>query len=118
MTRPLAARPPVTVLAGIGVLATCPPDAPAQDEIGLVADAALAWDATGDVLWAGPESEVPAEFAGATRVSAEGALVVGRGATVGTADVMATASGRTVVLAAGARVYGTVWAAEHGVVAG
>ncbi len=49
---------------------------------------------------------------------AEGALVVGRGATVGTADVMATASGRTVVLAAGARVYGTVWAAEHGVVAG
>lgn len=66
----------MTVLTDIGTLATCPPDAAEQDDIGLVEHAALVWDAAGDVVWAGPEAEMPAEFDGGTRVSAEGRLVV------------------------------------------
>ena len=65
----------MTVLADIGVLATCPPDT-LQGEIGLVARAALVWDDAGDVVWAGPEAALPEAFAAAPRQSAQGRLVV------------------------------------------
>lgn len=66
----------MTVLADIGVLATCPPDATTQDDIGLVESAALVWGDAGDVLWAGPEAELPEPYAEALRQSAGGGLVV------------------------------------------
>ncbi len=66
----------MTALTDIGVLATCPPDARPQDDIGLVEQAAVVWDAAGDVVWTGPEADLPADYADADRVSAEGALVV------------------------------------------
>ena len=66
----------MTVLTDIGVLATCPPDARPQDDIGLVERAALVWDDAGDVRWAGPEAELPRDYAGAARQSARGGLVV------------------------------------------
>ncbi len=66
----------MTVLTGIGVLATCPPDVRPQDDIGLIDRAALVWDDAGDVLWAGPEAELPEEHADAPGESAQGGLVV------------------------------------------
>ena len=45
---------------------------------------------------------------------AEGTLRLARGARVGRPDVPSTATGRCVVVAAGARVYGTLWAVEDG----
>ena len=65
----------MTVLTDIGTLATCPPGAP-QDDAGLIRDAALVWNDAGDVLWTGPESDLPAGYAGAPRLSARGALVI------------------------------------------
>ncbi|GAB5535079.1 MAG: hypothetical protein Rubg2KO_13280 [Rubricoccaceae bacterium] len=56
-----------------------------------------------------------AHIGGAT--VAEGHLSLGAEAEVGTAARPTTASGRSVELALGAGVHGTVWALEHGVVA-
>jgi imidazolonepropionase len=64
-----------TVLTNIRELAVCPA-AGGPDDLGRVADAALAWDDAGRVRWAGPASELPAEFRGADRIDAGGALVV------------------------------------------
>jgi imidazolonepropionase len=66
----------VTVLIDIGTLATCPPDAAAQGEIGLIERAALVWDDAGAIVWAGPEAGVPAAYADFPRESARGGLVV------------------------------------------
>ena len=70
----------MTVLTDIGTLATCPPDAARQDDVGEVRDAALVWDDSGTVVWAGPEAALPEAFAaahpGVRRDSARGALVV------------------------------------------
>ena len=66
----------MTVLEDIGLLATCPPDAATQGEIGLVERAALVWDAAGAVVWTGPEADLPAAFADAPRQSARGGLVI------------------------------------------
>ena len=62
----------MTVLTDIAELATCPPDAP---DAGLVADAALVWDA-GRVVWSGPAPSLPERYADAERLSAGGRLVV------------------------------------------
>jgi imidazolonepropionase len=64
----------MTVLTDIAQLAICPPDAP-QGEIGLIADAAVAWE-HGVVAWAGARAELPTRFADAPRVSAGHRLVV------------------------------------------
>ena len=62
------------VLRNIGELATCPPGN-AQGDAGLVANAALAL--SGDrVAWAGPESELPAEYAAEDALDCGGRLVV------------------------------------------
>ncbi|HEX9951796.1 MAG TPA: imidazolonepropionase [Rubricoccaceae bacterium] len=66
----------MTVLIDIGTLATCPPDAAAQGEIGLIERAALVWDDAGAIVWAGPEAGVPAAYADFPRESARGGLVV------------------------------------------
>lgn len=60
------------ILTDIAQLATCPPDA---SDAGLIDRAALVW-ADGVVVWAGPESDLPAQFADAERLSANGGLVV------------------------------------------
>ncbi len=66
----------MTTLTDIGALATCPPGARPQDAIGLVEHAALVWDDAGDVVWVGPEAELPGQYADAPRQSASGGLVV------------------------------------------
>ncbi|WP_412068868.1 imidazolonepropionase [Rubrivirga sp. IMCC43871] len=62
----------MTVLTDIRQLATCPPDG---RDAGLVDHAALAFD-DGRIAWAGPEADLPAQFADAERQSAGGRLVV------------------------------------------
>lgn len=62
------------VLTNIRTLYTCPPGG-AQHEVGAVEDAALAWR-DGEIAWAGPVREMPAEFADEQRHDADGALVV------------------------------------------
>jgi imidazolonepropionase len=52
----------VTVLRNIGQLATCPADT-AQQDAGLVDDAALVFD-DNEILWAGEESRLPEAYAG------------------------------------------------------
>ena len=64
-----------TVLDGIAELAVCP-FAGGQDAVGLVPDAAVAWDAAGTVRYAGPAADLPAAFAGWPRRSAHGRTVV------------------------------------------
>lgn len=62
------------VLRNIGELATCPPGNP-QSDAGLVAHAALALE--GDrIAWAGPEAELPAEYADQDALDCGGRLVV------------------------------------------
>jgi imidazolonepropionase len=62
------------VLRNIGELATCPPDNP-QSDAGLVANAALALH--GDrIAWAGPEAELPAEYADEDALDCGGRLVL------------------------------------------
>lgn len=62
------------VLTGIRTLATCRAPGP-QGQIHTVEDAALVWE--GDTIgWAGPERELPAEYAGWEREDAGGRLVV------------------------------------------
>jgi imidazolonepropionase len=63
------------LLVNIRQLAVCPA-AGGPDDLGRVADATLAWDDDGRVRWAGPASELPAEFRAAAHIDAGGALVV------------------------------------------
>lgn len=63
------------VLRGIGRLATCRAGG-GQGELHAVDDAALAWE-DGEIAWAGPEADLPAELAdGASSGDAGGRLVV------------------------------------------
>jgi len=64
----------MTVLGGIGQLATCRARGK-QGEIHTIADGAVAWD-NGRILWVGPERELPAEYRGMARIDAGGRLVV------------------------------------------
>lgn len=63
------------VLADIAELAVCPPDTP-QADMGLVRDAALAWDDAGRIVYAGPQSGLPQTLRNAPTTSAEGRTVV------------------------------------------
>lgn len=65
----------VPVLVDIAELATCPPGRP-QADVGLVRDAALAWDETGRVTYAGPRADLPASLRDAPARSVHGATVV------------------------------------------
>lgn len=62
------------VLTNIATLVTCPLEG-GQAEIGLIRDAALAWEGE-TIRWVGPAKDLPAEFAGWERQSAGGRLVV------------------------------------------
>lgn len=62
------------VLSNIGALARCLP-AGAADDAGVIRAAALAWEGA-TLRWAGPESDLPAEFAGWPRQDAEERLVI------------------------------------------
>ena len=62
------------VLRNIGVLARCLP-AGAQDEIHLLADAAVAWHGR-TISWVGPERDLPAEYAADPAIDARRRLVV------------------------------------------
>jgi imidazolonepropionase len=64
----------VKVLRNIGCLATCRPEG-GQAEIHAARGAAVAWEGR-TIRWAGPESELPAEYAGADVLDAGGRLVV------------------------------------------
>jgi imidazolonepropionase len=63
------------VLTNIRELAVCPA-AGGSDDLGRVADAALAWDDAGRVRWVGPASELPADFRDTPHIDAGGALVI------------------------------------------
>ena len=65
------------LLRNIGQLATCVPadDANGLSDAGLVEQAALAWR-DGQIAYAGPEAELPADLAGLESRDAEGGLVV------------------------------------------
>lgn len=65
---------PFSVLTDIAELCVCPPDA-APDDAGRIADAALAWDTDGRVVFAGRRLDLPA-LDGADVRSAGGRLVV------------------------------------------
>jgi imidazolonepropionase len=65
----------VRVLINTRKLAVCRA-AGGPDDVGRVADAALAWDDAGRVRWVGPASELPAEFRDSPGIDAGGALVV------------------------------------------
>ncbi len=62
------------ILADIAELATCPRDG-GQAEIGLIQDAALAWEGE-DVLWVGQEAELPNAYRSWRRESAAGGTVI------------------------------------------
>lgn len=62
------------ILRNIGALAICPADG-AQEDIGLVRDAALAWNGD-EIVWAGPAEELPANMGTAVMFDAKGGLVV------------------------------------------
>ncbi|MEZ4413408.1 MAG: imidazolonepropionase [Gemmatimonadales bacterium] len=64
----------MTVLRNIGLLATCRP-AGGQGEIHLVPGAAVAWEGE-TIRWAGPDSELPAEYRAGDSIDAGGRLVV------------------------------------------
>jgi imidazolonepropionase len=64
----------VKVLRNIGCLATCRPEG-GQSDIHAVLGAAVAWDG-GLIRWAGAESALPAEYAGAESIDAGGRLVI------------------------------------------
>ena len=64
----------MTVLRNIGLLATCRP-AGGQGEIHAVPEAAVAWEGE-TIRWAGPESELPAEYSADPAIDAGGRLVV------------------------------------------
>jgi imidazolonepropionase len=64
------------VLTNIGELATCPAHG-GQAEIGLIHDASLAWDErSGQIIWAGPTSELPNEYLHVPTDNAEGMVVI------------------------------------------
>ncbi|HEX3159257.1 MAG TPA: imidazolonepropionase [Gemmatimonadaceae bacterium] len=62
------------VLRNIGLVATCPADG-GQGELGLIPQAALAWD-QGTVVWVGREADLPPELARREAMDAGGRLVV------------------------------------------
>lgn len=62
------------VLRNIGALARCLPTG-AADDAGVIRAAALAWEGA-TLRWAGPESDLPAEFAGWPRQDAGERLVI------------------------------------------
>jgi imidazolonepropionase len=62
------------LLTNIGALARCPAGG-ALDDAGVIRDAALAWEGA-TIRWVGPESAVPAEFAGWPRQDAQQRLVI------------------------------------------
>lgn len=62
------------VLAGIGQLATCRALG-GQGDIHVITDAAVVWD-QGTILWVGRERDLPAEYRGAERITADGRLVI------------------------------------------
>jgi imidazolonepropionase len=64
----------VKVLRNIGCLATCLPEG-GQADIHAVRGAAVAWDG-GTIRWAGAESALPAEYAGAESMDGGGRLVI------------------------------------------
>ena len=64
----------MTVLRNIGQLATCPAGT-AQQDAGLIDDAALVFDRTG-ILWAGLESELPETLAAHESTDCGGRLVI------------------------------------------
>lgn len=64
----------MTVLRNIAQLATCPADA-AQQDAGLINDAALVFEGH-QVIWAGPESELPGSFAGHESIDCGQRLVI------------------------------------------
>lgn len=63
------------VLVDIAELATCPARTPQRD-VGLVREAALAWDEGGRVVYAGPQAGLPEELATWPRRSAQHRTVV------------------------------------------
>lgn len=63
------------VLVDIAELAVCPPNRP-QADIGLVHDAALAWDDAGRVVYAGPRADLPDALRAEAVHSAGGGTVV------------------------------------------
>ncbi len=64
----------MSLLTNIRQLAICPPGG-GQSEIGLIADAALAWE-DGRILWAGRELDLPSELRAHPRHDAGGCLVI------------------------------------------
>jgi imidazolonepropionase len=62
------------VLANIGQVATCRAQG-SQGDIHLIPNAALAWDQE-EIVWVGPEGELPARYHGAEQVDAGGRLVI------------------------------------------
>ncbi len=62
------------VLRNIAQLATCPPDA-AQQDAGLIEDAALAWSGN-TISWAGRESDLPDTWSNESVIDAGGRLVI------------------------------------------
>jgi imidazolonepropionase len=62
------------VLANIGQLATCRAEG-GQGNIHVIPQAALVWDEE-EIVWAGPERELPAAYGTAERVDASGRLVI------------------------------------------
>jgi imidazolonepropionase len=64
----------VKVLHNIARLATCRAEG-GQGDIHVVPDAALVWNEK-EIVWVGPESELPAQYHGTERVDAGGRLVI------------------------------------------
>ncbi|HEX6405606.1 MAG TPA: imidazolonepropionase [Gemmatimonadales bacterium] len=63
------------VLANIGQLATCGAEG-GQGDAHVISDAALAWDSSGRISWAGPQKNLPEACATAERIDAGGRLVI------------------------------------------
>jgi imidazolonepropionase len=61
------------VLENISTLATCA--GPAQDEIGLIADAAVAWEGA-TIRWVGRAKDLPVEYGADERLDAGGRVVI------------------------------------------
>ncbi len=61
-------------LVNIGCLATCKDEGP-QSDIHLIEQAALVWD-NEEILWVGPERDLPEQYAGKEVRDASGQMVV------------------------------------------
>ena len=64
----------MNLLRNIGLLATCPADSPQQDA-GLISDAALVYEGE-EILWVGPERDLPEQYAGLDSVDCGQRLVI------------------------------------------